>query len=165
MTYTIILDSNFSQYSTDLEYEFNIIQRIEDGRKRSFTTIGNQDPEAARHFGFEPGETNPAIEWLIYDDGTDKSNGSLSSSSITDSRFSNDTVVTVEEQIIWLTEYIHDNTSDPRWLLTGGRFSDPDGDGTDEGTNVVIESIPITQVADRQTAADAKINLKLGVTI
>lgn len=165
MSYNIRLDADFSEYSVDLQYNFELIQNIADGRDRSFTTITLQDPSDSRHFGFEPGGENPTIEWLIYDDGTDKSDGTLSSSSISDSRFSNDTVVTVEEQIIWLTEYIHDNTSDARWLLEGGRFSDPDGDGTVEGTNVVIQSIPITQVADRQQAANAKINLKLGVTV
>lgn len=165
MGYNIRLDANFSDYSVDLEYEFNLIQSVEDGRERSFTTIGLQDPADARHFGFKPGQTNPTIEWLIYDNGEDKSNGTLSSSSISDSRFSNDTVVTVEEQIVWLTEYIHDNTSDARWLLEGGRFDDPDGDGTTEGTNVVVKSIPITKVADRQQAAQAKINMKLGVTV
>lgn len=165
MTYKIVLDSDFSSYSVDLEYEFKLLQNTSDGRTRQFTTISNQDPAAARHFGFQPGQTNPVWEWIIYDDGTDKSNGSLSSSSITDSRFSNDTVTTVEEQIIWLTEYIQDNTSDPRWLLFGGRFSDRDGDGTDEGTNVSVQEISIQEFADRQAAADATIKMKLGVTI
>lgn len=165
MSYKIVLDSDFSAFSEDLEYRFEIIQSIDDGRERSFTTITNQDPEAARHFGFQPGEVNPSIEWFIYNDGTDKSNNSLSNSNISDQRFSNDTVETVEEQIIWLTEYILDNTSDPRWLLFGGRFSDRNGDGIDEGTNVTIKNIPITQVADRQNAARATINMKLGLTV
>ena len=165
MSYNIRLDSNFSNYTVDLEYQFNLIKRVEDGREREFTTITLQDPENARHFGFNPGKVNPIIEWIIHDDGTDKSNGTLSSSSISDSRFSNDTVVTVQEQIIWLTEYIHDNTSDARWLLEGGRFSDRDGDGINEGTNVVIQSIPVKQLSDRVNSAKAKINLKLGVTV
>ena len=165
MSYRIVLDSNFSEYSTDLEYDFNIVKEFDDGRQRNFTTITIQDPEDARHFGFEPGEVNPTIRWLIYDNGEDKSNGSLAASNITDSRFSDDTVVTVQEQIIWITEYIQDNTSDPRWLLFGGRFSDRNGDGTDEGTNAVVESASITRTSDRPNAVRGTMNLKLGVTI
>lgn len=165
MTYKIVLDSSFSAYSVDLEYSFEpLVKNKEDGREREFTTISNQDPEAARHFGFQPGQSNPRIEWTIYDNGEDKSNGTLSSSSITDSRFSNDTVTTVQEQIIWLTEYIHDNTSDPRWRLYGGRFSDRNGDGSDEGTNVSIRRTNHRRLAGRN-AAEGTVELKLGVTI
>ncbi len=165
MTYRILLDNNYSSYSVNLEYLFDpLVQRKEDGRDRGYTTITNQDPEAARHFGFQPGESNPRLEWLIYDNGEDKSNGSLSSSSITDARFSNDTVTTVQEQIIWLTEYVHDNTSDARWILFGGRFSDRNGNGIDEGTNVVVKRTDHRRIAG-QNAARGTVELKLGVTV
>jgi len=171
MSYQIELLSSFSQYGEDLFYSFEpLVQRKIDGRERSFTTISNQSPQAARHFGFQPGQSNPSIEWTIYDNGEDKSNGSLSNSGITDSRFTStddvgDPIVkTVGEQIIWLTEYIHDNTSDPRWRLYGGRFSDNDGDGTDEGTLVVIQRTDHRRLAGRN-AAEGTIDLKLGVTI
>lgn len=163
--YRIVLDKDFSEYSVDLEYEFSLVKNKDDGRTRNLTTIGNSDPEAARHFAFQPGQSNPSLEWLLYDNGEDKSNGSLAGSNITDSRFSNDTVTTVQEQIIWLTEYIDDNTSDPRWLLFGGRFSDRNGDGTNEGTNVTIKDLNIQEAANRQQVARGRINLKLGVTI
>jgi len=164
MTYQIILDSNFSAFGTDLEFEFDLVQTLDSGRTRSLTTISNQSPEAARHFAVQPGQQNPVIEFRLYNNGEDKSNGSLSASSITDSRFSNGTVTTVEEQIIWLDEYVTDNTSDPRWLLFGGRWSDRNGDGTDEGTNVTIENVDFTQIAG-QNVAQGRINLKLGVTV
>lgn len=171
MSYGILLDSDSSAYSEDLFYSFEpLVKTKEDGRNREFTTISNQNPEAARHFGFQPGQSNPRIEWVIYDNGDDKSNGSLSNSGITDSRFTstNDVgdpiVKTVEEQIIWLTEYIHDNTSDPRWLLFGGRFSDRNGDGNSEGTNVSIKQTNHRRLAGRN-AAKGTIELKLGVTI
>lgn len=165
MVYEIVLDSDYSSFSVDLSYEFNLVKETEDGLDRSYTTISNQDPAAARHFGFQPGQVNPMLRWILYDNGEDKSNGSLSSSTITDSRFSNSTVTTVQEQIIWLQEYIMDNTSDPRWLLFGGRFSDPNGDGVDEGTNVVIEKPRIKKMSDRTTSAVGQIKMKLGVTI
>lgn len=165
MTYKIVLQSGFSAYSVDLEYSFEpLVQEKDDGRSRGFTTISNQSPQAARHFGFQPGESNPSLEWTIYDNGEDKSNGTLDSSAISDSRFSNNTVTTVEEQIIWLTEYIHDNTSDPRWRLYGGRFTDSDGDGVDEGALVVIQNTNHRKLAGLN-AARATIDLKLGVTV
>jgi len=164
MTYTIELQKSFSEYSISLEYTFNLAQTIDSGRKKNLTTIANQNPEAARHFAFQPGQQNPTIEFILYDNGEDKSNGTLSVSNITDSRFSNDTVTTVQEQIIWLDEYIMDNTSDPRHLLFGGRFSDRNGDGTEEGTNVTLENFDFTQIAGT-TRADGRLDLKLGVTI
>jgi len=164
MSFILQLQSQYSQYSIDIEYELDLVQNKDDGRNRNFTTIGLQNPAAARHFGFQPGQSNPTIEWTIYNNGEDKSNGSLSASNITDSRFSNDTVTTVEEQIIWLTEYIHDNTSDPRWLLFGGRFSDRNGDGVDEGTNVVVKRTNHRRLAGLN-AARGTLELKLGVTV
>jgi hypothetical protein len=164
MSYKIVLKSGFSEYSVDLEFKFSIVKNIESGRKRDLTTIANQSPEAARHFAFQPGEQNPRVEFTLYNDGTDKSNGSLSSSNITDSRFSNDTVETIEEQIIWLDEYVTDNTSDPRWRFFGGRWSDRNGDGTDEGTNVVVQKVNLPRVAG-VTRVNGTIDLKLGVTI
>jgi len=165
MSYKVVLDNAFSDYSVDLEYSFEpLVQRKRDGRSRSFTTISNQDPDAARHFGFQPGESNPSLEWTIYNNGDDKSNGTLSSSNITDSRFSNGTVTTIDEQIIWITEYVMDNTSDPRWKLFGGRFSDRDGDGTNEGTNVSLEKLNHRKIAGLN-AARATLDIKLGVTI
>jgi len=164
LTYTVQLQSGFSQYSVDLEIEFDLAQTFESGLERSLTTISNQNPEAARHFAFQPGQQNPVMEFKLYNNGEDKSNGSLSASSITDSRFSNGTVTTVEEQIIWIDEYIMDNTSDPRWLLFGGRWSDRNGDGTDEGTNVTLENFDNTRVAG-STAVRGRLQIKLGVTV
>ncbi|AFH22344.1 hypothetical protein OSG_eHP23_00075 [environmental Halophage eHP-23] len=168
--FTIVLESQFSDYSVDIQYEFDLVQRKEDGRTREFTTIPLQDPEAARHFGFQPGQSNPTIEWTLYDNGEDKSNGSLNALSPGDDRFTstdsngNPIVKTVEEQIIWLTEYIHDNTSDPRWTLIGGRFSDRNGDGIDEGTKVVLKDTQHRRIAGLN-AARGTVNLKLGVTV
>lgn len=164
MTYTVELLSSFSQYSIGLEYTFDLAQTFESGRSRDLTTIANQDPEAARHFAFQPGQQNPRLEFILYNNGEDKSNGSLAASSITDSRFSNDTVTTVDEQIIWLDEYIMDNTSDPRWLLFGGRWSDRNGDGINEGTNVTLENLDTRKIAGT-TQAKGSLNIKLGVTI
>jgi len=164
MSYTVELDQNFSQYSTSLEFEFDLAQTLESGRSRDLTTISNQDPEAARHFAFQPGQQNPTLEFILYNNGEDKSNGTLSVSSISDSRFSNSTVTTVEEQIIWLDEYVMDNTSDPRWLLFGGRWSDRNGDGVDEGTSVTLENLRTTRVAG-QTSVNGRLDIKLGVTI
>jgi len=164
MSYTVELDQNFSQYSTSLEFEFDLAQTLESGRSRDLTTISNQNPEAARHFAFQPGQQNPTLEFILYNNGEDKSNGTLAVSNISDSRFSNDTVTTVQEQIIWLDEYVIDNTSDPRWLLFGGRWSDRNGDGVDEGTNVTLENLRTTRVAG-QTSVNGRLDIKLGVTI
>jgi len=164
MSYTVELDENFSQYGTSLEFEFDLAQTLESGRSRDLTTISNQDPKAARHFAFQPGQQNPTLEFILYNNGEDKSNGTLAVSNISDSRFSNDTVTTVQEQIIWLDEYVMDNTSDPRWLLFGGRWSDRNGDGVDEGTNVTLENLRTTRVAG-QTTVNGKLDIKLGVTI
>jgi len=171
MTYKLVLDSNYSEYSTDLEYQMQIVRKITDtGRQRSYTTIPLPEPENSRHFGFKPGTVEPSFEFTIYDNGEDKSNGSYHDSNISDARItstnqSGETIIkTVDEQIVWLTEYVHDNTSDPRWKIFGGRFSDIDGDGTDEGANAVVKTPKITERAGFN-AADCILKIKLGVTI
>jgi len=246
MTYTIELLSSFSQYSVGLEYTFQLAETFDSGRNRDLTTIANQNPEAARHFAFQPGQQNPRIEFTLYNNGEDKSNATLLSSSIDDNRLAvgkeddddttgdivgvdtgndiftvdgdvtryvssggsirvagstgndelygvsgvsynsgNDTtdisvdedvtdsttdgwaqrgIQTVLQQIIWLDEYLMDNTSDPRWLLFGDRWTDRDGDGVNEGTNVTLENFDFTQIAG-QTSANGRLDIKLGVTV
>lgn len=160
MTYRLFLADEFSPYSVDLEFQFDIVRTIDSGRKRSLTTISNQSPQAARHFAFQPGEQNPTIQFRLYNNGEDKSNGTLSSSSISDSRFNNGTVTTLQEQIVWLDEYMADNTSDSRWVLFGGRWDQNDGNGT----NVVVRDVTLNQAAG-VTTVDGTLDLKLGVTI
>lgn len=166
MTFEIVLQSGFSEYSTDLKFQFDIARRLRDGRTRNLTTISNKDPQAARHFAFQPGQENPTLEFRLYNDGTDKSDGTLSASNINDSRFSNDTVETVKEQKIWLNEYVTENTSGPRWTLFGGTYDDRDNDGIadNNGTNVVVQDVSFDEAAG-VTTIDGTIDLKLGVTI
>lgn len=246
MSFTISLESGFSSYSVDLEFEFSIAQDLTDGKTRNFTTIANQDPQAARHFGFQPGQNNPRLEYLLYNNFDDKSNGSLLSSNVEDNRlaigkqdlqkntgeinsvdttnetvtvngditnylgtgegfeivgstgndgsftvssisydsnndettitvneditdstadgWTQNSVATVKHQKVWLEEYVFDNTSDPRWKLFGGRFSDRNGDGVDEGTNIVIEDNEFDDLAG-QVSLPGVIQFKEGVTV
>jgi hypothetical protein len=63
-------------------------------------------------------EADITISAFVWDDGTDRANGTYTS-----------TVVTVEEQIEYLEDVIHDPSFDAAWQLdhlTGGAFSDDD---------------------------------------
>lgn len=133
-----------------IEYEFNLMQRIQKQKQYSQTVVGAPEAENSVAYNFTPPKIRVPVEWLIHDDGTDKSRGTLSSSGISDSRFSGGTVETLQEQRVWLEDYIFDGASGIKYELYGGEFSDPDGDGTDEGTDVVVQTdVSIEQNADQ----------------
>jgi hypothetical protein len=74
-----------------------------------------------------------SIDATIWDNGTDRANGTAPTG-----QFTNDTVVTVGEQITYLEDYIHDPGFSASWTLdhlTGAAFNDDD---------VFVESIEPT---------------------
>lgn len=135
------LDFSGDGNADPLEYHFELVQNLDSNGEIPATTVESDIPENNQHLAFQGKTKNIPIEWLIYDNGTDKSDGTYSSAGITDSRISNDTIVSATEQKVFLEYYIHNPNSTAQWRLFGGRFTDPDGDGTDEGTPVHIQTL------------------------
>jgi len=156
----------------DLEYELKLIQNLDDNGNIPFTGITTNKPENNQQFGFEGKTVDIPIQVMLYNHDEDMSNGTYNSLDKTDARIegstigvANSNVETIEEQIIWLKQYVHNSIFGTDWRLYGGRFTDPDGDGTEEGTPVAVEDVKISQTAEQPTRAMADIKLKVGQVI
>jgi len=165
MTYRIELtnvDWDSDGNAETIEYEFPVLQNIEEIKEKNFLGVGAPQSENSVQFGLTPPKKRVPLEFLIVDRGNDTSNGTLSSSGISDSDFSNGTVETYKEQIKWLQHYINTGTLGAQWRLYGGQFSDPDGDGTDQGTPVALAQVRINEAVDRINAAKGFMTLQVG---
>jgi len=128
-----------------IEYHFELVRPLDGNGKIPFTEIEADQPENNQLLGFEGKTKRLPLEWIIRDNGEDKAQGTIPAD--LDNRLSNDTAVTVTEQIIFLEEYMQTGVRGAEWRLFGGRFSDPDGDGTDDGTPVAIQDLQTTKSA------------------
>ena len=142
--YTIVA-KNAAQDSNseliDLEYEVKIVKRFPAPGTQDFSGLPALDPTNSFQFNLGGKKERFTIEFLLYNDGSDKSNGTLLDSTISDPRFSNDTITTVQEQKIWLKEYIHTADLNVTWRLFGEEWTDREAAG--EGTSISItESRP-----------------------
>ncbi len=94
-------------------------------------------------------EADLSIDFAIHDDGTDRANGSYTS-----------TIVTIPEQINYLLYTIHDPSFDAKWHLdhpTGDLFTDEE---------VFIETIDIPYLqSDTEKWLEARIDLRIGKSI
>lgn len=146
--------------SINLEYEVKIVKRFPQVGTQGFQGLPALEPTNSFQYNLGGKEEQITLEFILYDDGTDRSNGTLSNSTITDSRFSNDTVTTVQEQKIWLKEYIHTAGLAVDWLLFGEDFTDRAG--TDEGTPIAITETRPEPVPERPTSMRFIVQANIG---
>jgi len=107
--------------STDnYQYDVTMIQSADEDQRKDALSIAPPGLPASDNLllGVSGMESTISIDFIIYNDGTDKANGTYTSS-----------VVTVEEQIEYLREVIHSPDFSAGWELThltGSLFdSDP----------------------------------------
>lgn len=161
--YTNPPDFDSSGTAEDIEYHFDLIQNLNDEGEIDALRVKGSSANQNIYMSFLPGKgkTIP-IEWLLQDNGNDKSSGTFSSAGISDPDISDGTVVTALEQKIFFENYIFDDNNDSAWELYGGEYSDPDRDGTDEGTNVVILNKNIQRISDRPNVFIGRVDLGVG---
>jgi len=154
-----------------LEYSLDLIQNLDDKGDIPVSTIATNKPENAQHIAFSGKSQEAEIEMIIYDDGTDKSRGTYSSSNIDDPRINStneagDTIVkTVSEQIVWITRYIHSSSFGADWQMYGGRFDTPDQSDDpviEPGTDIALTKVNVTETADNPLRAQANFSIKWG---
>lgn len=161
------LDFDGDSSAEPIRYIFEGIQNLERLKEQGRTVAAAQDAEDSVAYSFTPPKVKIPISWLIIDGENrtqltnDKSDGTLSSSGISDARFSNGSVKNIKEQILWLRKYIFNGTGGTKFRLYGGNFSDPDGDGTDEGTPVVIDNQRLPENVNELNAPKADIQLSV----
>jgi len=159
------VDEDADGTTETLAYDLQLIQNLDDNGNIPFTGITTNQPENNQQFGFEGKTVKIPIQVMLYNHGEDMSNGTYASLDKTDARVSNDTIETIEEQILWLKQYIHNSVFGTNWRLYGGIYSDYDGDGNEEGTPVAVEDVKISRTAENPTRAMADIKLKVGQVI
>ena len=145
-----------------IEYHFPVAPELNEETVNNNTTVAGNDYLNTQILGFGGQEKQISIVFFLYDDGTDRSNGTFGTSGISDSRISNGTVETMEEQRIFLERYINIGIVGKQLYLRGGRFEDPDGNGTVTGTPVRIERLPIPDIAEEVTAKRVNLTLTVG---
>lgn len=145
-----------------IEYHFKLISNLDSNNNLPVTTVEGDQPLNNQHLAFQGKGRIIPINWVVYNNDSDKSNGTYSTSGITDSRISNSNIKTVTEQKVYLERYIHSSNNVAEWRLFGGEFSDPDGDGTDEGTPVVVETCNVRRTNNNPLTAQGVMKLRVG---
>jgi len=150
-----------SQSNTiDLQYEVKVVKRFPQPGSQGFSGLPALDPTNSFQFNLGGKKSNFTLEFVLYDDGTDRSNGTLSNSTISDPRFSGGTITTVEEQEIWLDEYINSADLAVDWKFYGGKYTDREAQG--EGTSIVITEARPEPSPDRPTSTRYIVQANLG---
>jgi len=144
----------------DLQYEVKLVKRAPQPGSQNFSGLPALDPTNSFQFNLGGKKEQITIEFILYDDGTDRSNGTLGNSTISDPRFSNGTITTVQEQKIWLKEYIHTADLAVDWKLYGRDYTDREAQG--EGTNISITETRPEPVPERPTSMRFVVQANIG---
>jgi hypothetical protein len=132
-------------------YRISMIQRIDLRSRKDAFSIAPPGLAASENIllGLSGMEADITIQFRLHDDGTDKADGTAAS-----------TVTTIEEQIQYIEDVIHDPGFDAAWTLdhlTGNAFA---------GDEVFLEEFT-TAVLDRESPKwrDATLSLRRGGSI
>ena len=171
--YTLVAENggqNSSGNEIDLEYEVKLVQGFPKTENAPFTGLPSLNPETSFQYNLAGKSSSPTMEIILYNDGTDRSNGSLdemaevasglSYENFDDPRFSNGTVETIQEQEVWLTEYINNQAIPVFWRLYGGKYTDKVNPG--EGTPIVITRIEPRPNPERPNEIRCTVRFNLG---
>lgn len=116
------------------EYTFVPLAGVSESQRKDAVSIAPPGRPASENIllGLSGMQGEITINFAIHDDGTDRANGTAPAG-----EFTNDTVVTLEEQRRWLREFIHDPGFEASWSLTHDTGAAFDGDA------VFVEEIDI----------------------
>lgn len=150
----------------DLDYRVKIIKAFPQTGDTPFSGTPAFKPENSFQYNLSGKTEQPTLEFVMYNDGTDRSNTSVSNTTVNDiaevadgigyTSFNDprlgSTIETKEEQKIWVKEYIHNNALPVTWKLYGRDYTDriTQGNGT---------PITITQVEPRPIPGENKIRM------
>ena len=153
--------------STARSYDISMVQSVgSEQRKEAFSLSPPSFPPADNILlGVSGMQRDLPVRWQLYDDGTDKSNGTAPTSAVTgkdsqgnDLTYTFDgTVVSLTDQKKYLNHVIHDESFGARWELdhlTGDQF---------QGNEVFVESIDFA-MEDQQSPRwqEATMRLRVG---
>ncbi|MGK7368811.1 MAG: hypothetical protein ACNS64_01250 [Candidatus Halalkalibacterium sp. M3_1C_030] len=131
----------------DLEYEVKLVKAFAQTGDSPFSSTPAINPENSLQYNLSGKTEEPVLEFKLYDDGTDRSNGTLADmaeiaegldyNTFNDKFGLGSTIETIQEQKIWLKNFIHNYAIPVEWRLYGGEYTDKGGSG--QGTPVVIQ--------------------------
>jgi len=143
-----------TQTNDSYEYTMSVLQGVDESQEKPAFSISPPGQSAKNNIllGIQGQQGTIRINFYLYDDGTDKANGTAPAGV-----FDNDTVVTIAEQREWLREYIHASAFEVEWNLThdtGDEFS---------GDKVFLESMDIpTLQRESPNWTEATLSLRRG---
>ena len=142
---------------TNFEYDLRRIQTTDSATEKPAFSISppGASPQDNIFLGVQGQTREHVIRWHIYDDGSDTANGTATGQGFTD-----DTVVTIDEQIEWLEEHIHSAAFDAAWTV-----EHVNGDRLDT-LDVYIERVSIPRFIGHPTKwLEAEITLREGESL
>ena len=129
----------------NLSYDITMVESVDGNQTKDAFSIAPPGLAPADNIllGVSGMEADIPIQWFIHDDGTDKANGTADGVS----GFPSSTVVTLNEQILWLEEFIHDPDFGASWELSHIDGPRQDGDiPLFDDDEVFIESLDIPKL-------------------
>lgn len=129
-----------STFSSDREYDIYPVDTADATQRKDAFSIAppGRAPSGNILLGVSGMQADIEIRFTAWDDGTDRANGTAPTGV-----FDNDTVVTVDEQIEYLEDYIHAPDFLTNWKLdhlTGNMFDDDD---------VFVEQVDPTYISNQ----------------
>lgn len=155
--------------SEDWHYDMHPIQEVRDGQSKDAFSIAppGMSPRDNVLLGISGMQGDLRIDFTIWDDGTDRADGTATDANIPTSPapddrggFDGETVVTVPEQIRWLKWYIHRPDFSATWELshTNGEMY--------ESLPVFIEGLDIPTLSNEQPKwREASMTLRIGGSV
>ena len=143
--------------SEGYEYQISVIQEGEEDQTKDAVSIAppGLPPEDNILLGISGMQNDITTRFVIHDDGTDKANGTAAGLG-----FTNDTVVSVNEQRRYLLDHIQDASFDAAWTLThdtGAIFN---------GDSVFVENINIPFLVSASPKwVEARLRLRRGGSV
>lgn len=139
-------DATIENNTSNKTYAFKGLTPMKNRQSQTLISIPivNTTPGNTVLFRFSGQEEDFDFEFAIYDDGTDRANGTHSS-----------TVTTVDEQIAYLKDHIFTEQFNDNWTFTQARYA-PGGVG------VLISDLEFDNPAGGVTIVTARMTLKRG---
>jgi len=181
--YYIVLDADSVGWLTeDISFKIPVLDQISQKEERQYTSISVIPARSNRQFGFEPKKSEITIDFWLNDQGEDvaidRNDNTTFARAVTNGDTpvgqdgydyvdpdSNGAIVTLQEQLRYLKTWIYTPELGADWYLYGGQFSDPNGDGTDEGTPIVINRFNPRFGSQNKKWIPCTLNLKLGISV
>jgi len=150
-----------------LEFEFKLVQERDISSEIPMFVQEADEPANNILYAFQGKNKNITLSMDLYNNGEDKSNGTWQELDIDDPRITstdedgNEIIKTVEEQIVYLDEYMQNPLFGANWRLQGGIFQGKDG----EGTNVGFENFDTREISEQPLEAEGICLFEVGNVI